>query len=597
VYKTPLTAALAACKQSFIAVGVFSFFINMLMLTPMFFMMQVFDRVISSGSLSSLAALAIIAVFLLSTMGVLEWLRSRVLVKIATRLDLLLSDKVYTECFQFGRGATGANNVQPLNDLNGLRSYLGGNAVFAFFDLPWLPFYMVLLFIFHPIVGMWGLFSAIVLTVLAVANEKTTRKPIEDANDLARISLAQTDRNLRNVEVVSSMGMLGGLHRRWRARQNATLLHQEVSSNYAGSFQAITKSFRVIAQMGAMGLGAFLTVAQLITPGTMIAGSLLMSRALSPLEQMIGAWKSFTMARQAYNRLADMLADTKYEQAYTRMPDPTGRITAQGVTIVPPQAKAPTVHDVDFDIPAGSVVGIIGPSGCGKTTLVRGILGTWACTEGAFRIDGVETTQYNRGDLGPHIGYLPQDIELFDGTISENIARFEDVNSEAVVAAAQDAGVHELILALPDGYDTLIGPEGHQLSAGQRQRIALARAVYRRPRIVILDEPNSNLDDAGEAALHRAINRLRDQGSTVMVVSHRKPILGLTNVLIFMLAGTVQRWGQRSEVLAWIEEESERRRAEAKANREADLAAQAQNSKLTKAVAATAGRNEEADNG
>lgn len=560
VYQSPLYAALAACKKSFVTVGVFSFFINMLMLTPMFFMMQVFDRVVASGSLSSLVALAVIAVFLLSTMGFLEWVRSRVLVKIATRLDLLLSDTVYTECFAYGRSHEGSNTVQPLNDLNGLRQYLGGNAVFAFFDLPWLPIYMTLMFIFHPIMGFWGVFAAIVLVVLAVANERTTRKPIEEANDLARVSLAQTDRNLRNVEVVSSMGMLSGLHTRWRDRQNATLYHQEISSNFAGSFMAITKTFRIIAQLGAMGLGALLTVTQMITPGTMIAGSILMSRALSPLESMIGAWKSFTAARQAYYRLADMLNEVGFEADYTRMPDPEGRISAHGVTIVPPKGRDATVQQVSFDIPPGSVVGIIGPSGAGKTTLLRGILGTWACADGAIRIDGVETTQYRREDLGPHIGYLPQDIELFDGTISENIARFESIDSDSVVLAAKDAAIHELILELPNGYDTVIGPEGHQLSAGQRQRVALARAVYRRPRIVILDEPNSNLDEAGEAALHRAIRLLRKQGSTVLVVSHRKPILGLTNMLLFMVRGRLESWGQRSDVLAWIEEESERRR-------------------------------------
>lgn len=561
VIRSPLRTALLACKSSFITVGVFSFFINMLMLTPMFFMMQVFDRVVASGSLSSLAALAVIALFLLSTMGVLEWIRSRVLVKVATRLDLLLSDKVYHECFAYGRLQQGGNSVQPLNDLNGLRQYLGGNAIFAFFDLPWLPFYMALMFVFHPIMGFWGVFAAVVLVVLAIGNERTTRKPLEEANDLARISLAHTDRNLRNAEVVSSMGMLQGLHSRWRSRQNITLYHQEISSNYAGGFMAFTKTFRIIAQMGAMGLGALLTVTQMITPGTMIAGSLLMSRALSPLESMIGAWKSFTSARQAYQRLEAMLDVEVGEADYTRMPDPQGRISAHDVTIVPPKGKYATIQGVSFDIPPGSVVGIIGPSGAGKTTLVRGILGTWGCAEGAFRIDGVETTQYRREDLGPHLGYLPQDIELFDGTISENIARFESIDSEAVVTAARDAGVHQLILDLPEGYDTVIGSEGYTLSAGQRQRVALARAIYRRPQIVILDEPNSNLDDAGEAALHRTILRLRKQGSTVLVVSHRKPILGLTNILLFMVAGRLEKWGQRSEVLQWIEEESNRLRA------------------------------------
>jgi ATP-binding cassette subfamily C protein EexD len=561
VVRSPLRTALLACKSSFITVGVFSFFINMLMLTPMFFMMQVFDRVVASGSLSSLVALAVIAVFLLSTMGVLEWIRSRVLVKVATRLDLLLSDKVYHECFAYGRLQQGANSVQPLNDLNGLRQYLGGNAIFAFFDLPWLPFYMVLMFVFHPIMGFWGVFAAVVLVVLAVANERTTRKPLEEANDLARISLAHTDRNLRNAEVVSSMGMLQGLHSRWRSRQNTTLYHQEISSNYAGGFMAFTKTFRIIAQMGAMGLGALLTVTQMITPGTMIAGSLLMSRALSPLESMISAWKSFTTARQAYQRLEAMLDVEENQSDYTRMPDPEGRVSAHDVTIVPPKGKYATIQGVSFDIPPGSVVGIIGPSGAGKTTLVRGILGTWGCAEGAFRIDGVETTQYRREDLGPHLGYLPQDIELFDGTISENIARFESVDSEAVVTAAKDAGVHQLILDLPEGYDTVIGSDGYTLSAGQRQRIALARAVYRRPQIVILDEPNSNLDDAGEAALHRTILRLRKQGSTVLVVSHRKPILGLTNILLFMVGGRLEKWGQRGEVLQWIEDETNRLRA------------------------------------
>jgi len=566
VFTTPLKAALAACRGSFITVGVFSFFINLLMLTPMFFMMQVFDRVISSSSLSSLAALAVIALFLLATMGVLDLVRSRVLVKVATRLDLLLSDRVYQECFAYGRTHQGMNDTQPLNDLTGLRQYLGGNAVFAFFDLPWLPFYLILLFIFHPLVGSWGVFAAIVLIACAVANERTTTKPLQEANELARLSQSQTDRNLRNAEVVSSMGMLAGLQRRWRKRQNATLYYQEASSNYAGGFTAFTKTFRIIAQMGAMGLGALLTVNQQISPGTMIAGSLLMSRALSPLEAMIGAWKSFSSAREAYYRLDKMLEDAGTDKHYTRMPDPKGRLTASDVTIVPPQAKTATVQGVSFDIPAGSVVGLIGPSGSGKTTLVRGILGTWACSEGAVRIDGVETTQYKREDLGPHVGYLPQDIELFDGTVSENIARFGDIDSEDVVQAARDAGVHQLILQLAEGYDTEIGPAGHQLSAGQRQRVALARAIYRRPRVVILDEPNSNLDEAGEAALHRAIWLLRKDGATVLVVTHRTGILGLTNVLLFMINGRLEKWGQRSEVLAYLEEESQRRKAAAQAS-------------------------------
>jgi ATP-binding cassette subfamily C protein EexD len=573
IYKSPLRAALGACRGAFITVGVFSFFINMLMLTPMFFMMQVYDRVVASGSLSSLAALAIIAFFLLLMMGILDWVRSRVLVKVATRLDLLLSDQVYSECFTYGRAQSGNNSTQPLNDLNGLRQYLGGNAIFAFFDLPWLPFYMALLFVFHPLMGFWGLFSAGLLIVLAIVNEKTTHKPMAEANNLARQSLAHTDRNLRNAEVVSSMGMLSGLHGRWRQRQNATLHYQEISSNYAGTFLAITKTFRIIAQMGAMGIGAFLTVAQWITPGTMIAGALLMSRALSPLESMIGAWKSFSVAREAYGRLDDMLADASLADEYTKLPSPKGRISAENASIVPPRKKDATVEGLSFDVPPGSIVGIIGPSGSGKTTLVRGILGTWACREGAIRIDGVETTQYRRADLGPNLGYLPQDIELFDGTISENIARFEAVDSEAVIRAARDAGVHNLILELPEGYDTKIGPEGHQLSAGQRQRIALARAIYRRPKIVILDEPNSNLDEAGEQALHRAIWMLRKQGSTVLIVSHRKQILGLTNILMLMVRGRLESWGQRGDVLNYIEEKSKEANSAASSPRTEDRSA------------------------
>jgi len=560
MYRSPLRGALVTCKTSFIHVGIFSFFINLLMLTPMFFMMQVFDRVVASGSLSSLAALAIIAVFLLSTMGFLEWARSRVLVKVGTRLDLALSDIVYEECFAFGRSQEGTNNVQPLNDLTGLRQYLAGNAVFAFFDLPWLPIYMALLFVFHPLMGFWGCFAAAVLIVLAVVNERVTKRPMMDANEVARENLTLTERNLRNVEVVSSMGMLGGLHKRWREKQNTTLYHQEISSNVAGSIMAATKTFRIIAQLGAMGMGAFLTVSQWITPGTMIAGALLMSRALSPIESMISAWRSFSAAKDAYFRLDSLLDGKGANEVYTRMPKPKGRVTAHAASVLPPSAKVPTINDVTFDIPPGSVVGVIGPSGSGKTTLIRGILGTWRCAEGSIRIDGVEAHQYRREDLGPSIGYLPQDIELFDGTISENIARFTDFESDDVIKAAKAASIHGMVLEMENGYDTLIGPGGLQLSAGQRQRVALARALYQNPSLVILDEPNSNLDEEGEKALHRSIRRLREAGSTVVVVSHRKQILGLTNILIFVVKGSILSWGQRSEVLKFIEDESERRR-------------------------------------
>ena len=550
IHENSLQAALKACKGAFISVGIFSLFVNALMLVPTFYMLQVYGRVLTSNNLTTLAMLTIIMSILVITTGALEWVRSRIMVRVSTKLDVLLSRHVYKASFKRALESGGMDaSAQPMNDLTSLRQFMTGNGVFAFFDAPWLPIYIAVMFMFHPWYGWVAIASAIVLLILAYANEKVTGKALAEANKENIAATLNTTKNLRNAEVIESMGMLDTLIARWSQRQRKVLLLQSNASDKGGVVSSMSKTFRSWVQSLILGLGAYLAINHEINAALVIAGSVLLGRALAPIDMIIGSWKGFIGARTQYNRLNDILDKLQAEPQRMPLPAPKGNIQVENLIIGAPGSKTPILKGVGFGVPAGAIVGIIGPSASGKSTLARALMGVWAPQHGSVRLDGADLHQWDKELLGPHIGYLPQDIELFEGSISENIARFAEVDPQKVVQAAQIAGVHEMILLLPEGYDTVIGGDGVNLSGGQRQRIGLARALYGMPKVILLDEPNSNLDEVGERALAHAIAQLKQAGSTVFVITHRTSILSQLDRLLVMQNGAITMYGPRDQVM------------------------------------------------
>jgi len=548
--KNDLQQALRLCKGSFVIAGVFSMFINLLMLVPPFYMMQTYDRVLSSGSHTTLLMLTLIMVFLLATMGGLEWVRSRVLVRTSSKLDSLLTDKMFDTSFKQSLYSAGTvSNAQPLQDLNGLRQFMTGNGFFAFFDAPWLPIYLLVMFAFSPWYGLIAVIAAVILVIIAVFNERSTAPLYEEATKHQAQAQAMAATNLRNAEVIESMGMLTNIRNRWRKYSSESLYWQSVASDKAAGFTSGSKVFRLTVQSLILGVGAILVLDNQVSPGAMIAGSILLGRALAPIDVLIGSWKQFVTARTQYVRLNKLLDQLPADAEKMSLPAPKGALRLEQAMIGPPLSKMPVIKGVSFAVEPGESVAIIGPSASGKSTLARGILGIWPAFSGKVRLDGADINHYNRDEIGSYLGYLPQDIELFDGTVSENIARFGDVDAEKVVAAAQAAGVHELILQLPNGYDTPIGQSGGALSGGQRQRIGLARALYDNPVLVVLDEPNSNLDDQGELALAKCLQGLKERGATTILITHRPSILNLVDKIMVLTAGQIAMFDTKDKVL------------------------------------------------
>ena len=545
-----LALAIHHCRDSFRSAAIFSLFINLLMLTPTIYMLQVYDRAVGSNSTSTLLMLTLLAVVLFVTLGALEWVRSQILIRVSTRFDLLLNERLYRVLFRQALVSGGKASVQPLSDLLVLRQFLTGNGLFAFFDAPWLPVYVGLLFLFHPAFGVVTVISAIVLILLAIWNERATHDDLEQANRVSVESSNITSHNLRNAEVVNALGMLPDLMARWKDKQQRLIMLQAVASEKAGLIAASSKTYRITMQSLVLGLGAWLAIDKQITPGLMVAGSILVGRALAPIDAMIGSWKQFLSVRTAYDRLNGLLAQFPAEAERMVLPAPKGALRAEQAVVAPPGSKVAVLKGLNFNIEAGSFVALIGASASGKSTLARALLGIWPVANGAIRLDGADIGQFERGLIGPYIGYLPQDIELFDGSIAENIARFGMLDADKVVAAAQAAGVHDMILHLPQGYDTEIGGSGGVLSAGQRQRVGLARALYGEPVLVVLDEPNSNLDDVGEQALAQALATLKQRGSTVVVITHRVGILSLADRIMVLNEGLLVLDGPRDEILA-----------------------------------------------
>lgn len=552
--QTDLQVALKLCRGAFIAAAGFSMVINLLLLTPTIYMLQIYDRVLSSRSESTLMMLTLIVIAIYVTQGILELVRSQLLVRVSARLETLLNKRLYFGAYQQSLYSSGQKaSSQPLDDLTSLRQFLTGNGLFAFFDAPWMPFYVALMFLFHPLYGWFAVFSIIILLILAVVNEKSTSHILAEANRLSVTGRALLNKNLKNSEVIESMGMFNAIRERWLTGSYKILALQALASSRAGLWTALSKTLRILFQSMILGLGAYLSIRHEVTPGLIIAGSILLGRALAPIDLMIGSWKGFILARTQYANLNSLLQQLPEEKAKMSLPDPKGNIRAEQVVIIPPGSKTPVIKGVSFAVNAGESVAIIGPSGAGKSTLIRGLLGIWPTANGKFRLDSADIFDWDRIALGPHIGYLPQDIELFDGSISENIARFGEVDPQKVVAAAQMADVHELILRLPEGYDTLIGATGGNLSGGQRQRIGLARALYGHPRLVVLDEPNSNLDEQGETALANALKILKAQQVTVIIVTHRSAILAQIDNLLVLKDGVMAIYGPRQQVLAQLQ--------------------------------------------
>ncbi|MNQ38895.1 Type I secretion system ATP-binding protein PrsD [compost metagenome] len=546
-----LKSALKACRDSFISVGFFSFFINALMLVPTFYMLQVYGRVMASGSLTTLAMLTLIMTGLVITLGSLEWVRSRIMVRVSTRLDVLLSRQVYKASFKRALDSGGMDaSAQSLNDLTGLRQFLSGNGLFAFFDAPWLPIYIAVMFLFHPWFGWVATGSALLLLVLAVINEKLTGPPLAQANKEHIGATLYTTKNLRNAEVIESMGMLETLMDRWGHRQKNVLLLQSLASDRGAIVSTLSRTFRILVQSLVLGLGAYLAVDHQVGAGMVFAGAILLGRALAPIDLIIGSWKGFIAARSQYSRLKDILDKQQAQPERMSLPAPQGHVQVENLIVAAPGSQTPIIKNISFTVPAGCAVGIIGPSAAGKSTLARALMGVWVPQHGVVRLDGADISAWDKHELGPHIGYLPQDIELFEGSISENIARFTEVDSAKVILAARTAGVHEMILLLPDGYDTVIGSEGVMLSGGQRQRIGLARALYGNPRLIILDEPNSNLDEVGDRALAAAIQQLKLTGATLFVITHRTNIVSQLDRIMVISAGVISLYGPREHVLA-----------------------------------------------
>ena len=548
--RSELTRALWAFRREFLMVGVFSMVANVLMLSPTLYMLQVFDRVMSSRSELTLLAMSLITLFLFGVMAFAEWMRSRVLVRSGVRLDALLGTRVFNASFDAHLAPSGVSPARSFGDLIQIRQFLTGQGILAFFDTPWTPIYMGVLFILHPMLGFLALFFAAVQGALAWFGHRRTVTPAEDASKASSESAAYLQSKLRNAEVLEPMGMVHNLRPHWARRHAHAQELQGRAQAITHRITAWSKFIRYSQQSLALGAGALLVIDGQLSPGGMIAANVLMSRALAPIDMLVGTWRGFIGARSAFRRLEALLAaHPERDPALSRVA-PQGALTLRDVVAVAPGRAEPILKGVSVAVPQGTVTVVLGPSGSGKSTLARCMLGIWPDVSGEVLLDGLPIAGWDRNELGPYVGYLPQDVELFEGSIAENIARFGEVSPEKVIAAARSAGLHEMILRFPKGYDTPIGEAGHLLSGGQRQRIGLARAMYGDPVLVVLDEPNANLDDVGEAALVRAVQELKVKGCTVFLITHRPGIVAVADRVLILRNGVVKADGPRDEVLA-----------------------------------------------
>jgi len=554
VRRSELGDALRACRSAFIGVGAMSCMINLLYLTGSIFMLEIYDRVLPSRSVPTLVGLVILAGGLYIAQGFLDLIRGRILGRIGTSLDEALNNRVFETIVRLPLMVGGRNEgLQPLRDLDNVRSFLGSMGPGAFFDLPWLPFYLAICFAFHVLIGLTALVGAIILVTLTLVTEFMSREPAREAMGLAarRNDLAASSR--RNAEVLVAMGMAGRLTKRWSEANERYLAGNQRASDVAGGLGAIAKVMRMTLQSAVLAVGAYLVIHQEATAGIIIAGSILSARALAPVDLAIAHWKGFVAARQSWQRLNRLLESLPARAVPTSLQSPSSRLSVEGVSIVPPGDQRVIVQDVTFALEAGNGLGVIGPSGSGKSSLVRALVGVWQPFRGKVRVDGAALDQWSSDVLGRYIGYLPQDVELFAGSVAQNICRFDpDAGSDTIIAAAKEAGVHEMIIKMRDGYDTQIGEQGTALSAGQAQRVALARALYGNPFLIVLDEPNSNLDTEGDEALTRAVRGARERGAIVVVVAHRPIGIEAVDQLLVLKDGRMQAFGPKETVLGQV---------------------------------------------
>ena len=545
-----IAEAFRSTRAGFFTAIFFSFFINILAFVGPMYMLQIYDRVITSRNTTTLIALTLIAAFLLIVYASLEKIRSAILVRLGILFSTLARSHLFDAVLRGNLLQPGRGHTQALRDLDTIREFLTGSGLISFCDAPWVPIFVAGCFILHPWYGYIATAGAVLIFCFAIANELLTRGHLKAASTNAVAAGSYAAATFRNAEVLHAMGMLSGLRHRWLKRQDEGLLLQAAASDRAGHLVAASKFTRAFLQVAILGTGAYLSIEHESTPGAMIAASIIMGRALAPVEIAVANWKGFVATRSAYDRIKTLLGILPEEIDKMPLPAPEGHLSVENVIAVPPGAKDPVLRGVSFTMRPGEVLGILGPSAAGKSSLARVLVGVWPTSIGKVRVDGAELKHWDPERLGKHIGYLPQDVELFSGTIAENIARFGDQDEEKIIAAARMAGVHDMVQAMPLGYNSQIGEGGLALSGGQRQRIGLARALYDRPAYVILDEPNASLDADGEAALLSAIQQLRQDGSTVVLITHKTNILATVDKILVLSHGQVAGLGSRDEMLA-----------------------------------------------
>ena len=545
--------ALGASRNAVVSTGVFSLVINLLMLTGPLFMLQVYDRVLTSGSVPTLTALVVLVSILYGLYGFLEFIRARVMMRVGRSLDENLRARVFDIVSLHALKGDPKVRLTPVADLLTLRQFLSGPGPFSFFDMPWAPIYLAVIFMLHPVLGLASTVAVVLLAVLALINNRLVREPAAEAQKAVAQAQVISEESLRNAELASVLGMTDNLKERWSARQQEALDAQTEASDRGGLVSVTSRTLRLMFQSGILALGALLAIQQEISPGSMIAASIIMARALAPVEQAVAHWQSFAAFRSAWGRLSMLIRQTPEPAEPMPLPNPTGALETQGLTAFAPESDRPIIYNINFAVEPGTGLGIIGPTGAGKSTLARALVGAWPRIKGKVQLDGADIRQWNPVLLGRHVGYLPQEVELFEGTLAENISRFmPDAQPDGIVAAAKQAAVHQMIVRLPDGYNTRVGAGGHRLSAGQLQRIGLARAMYGDPTLIILDEPNANLDAEGEAALVQAVMNARRRGATVIVVAHRPSALAAIDMLLMMKDGQQVAFGPKDEVLAKV---------------------------------------------
>ena len=538
-----LAESLFSLRRVFYALIAFAVAVNVLLLVPAIYMLQMYDRVLTSRNEGTLVLLTVLLLGLLALEAALEFVRGRVMVRVGAALDLRLDARVFDAAFGRTLAGQGGNSGQALSDLGTIRQFLSGKGLFAFFDAPWTPVYILVVFLLSPLLGLFALIAALILLALAWANERATAPLLAEAGRLGAGANQYAVAQLRNAEVIAAMGMLGALRERWFERQGRYLALQGEAADRGVMIGAVTRFFRFALQSGILGLGAWLVLQNQLTPGGMIAASILLGRALAPVDLAIATWRGFVSARGAYARLGKLLEAHPARGAMVTLPAPKGELLVENLVVAAPGSSNPILKGLNFRMSPGNIVAVVGPSASGKSTLARALVGVWAPLNGAVRLDGADVHAWDKAELGAFVGYLPQDVELFEGTVAENIARFGPLDSQLIVAAAQKAGVHALVLQLPEGYETQIGEGGTALSGGQRQRIALARALYGDPVLLVLDEPNANLDDEGDAALMAALRAAKEDKRTVFVMTHRMNVLRIADAIMILAAGAIQGFG------------------------------------------------------